>query len=195
MDIIESYREDLKVLRRQHQQIAAKRKLIKIKVLGKECQKIEDQRTDDERNQQKILASMISSTEYALYWLETGNEKKAESLNASIPKRVREQLWADVDECIKWQSKKNANQLFRKDSEDQIQNKEKELKLEQVNEILSVFSEREKELFLLRHTVMMSEEECAQKMGIAVGTVKSMSQRIRDKIDRYFEYGHQISLF
>lgn len=37
--------------------------------------------------------------------------------------------------------------------------------------------------------------EAAEKMDLAVGTVKSMSQRIKNKIDNYFEYGHQINLF
>nr|WP_240485843.1 hypothetical protein [Enterococcus plantarum] len=41
----------------------------------------------------------------------------------------------------------------------------------------------------------MTYGEAAKEMKIEVGTVKSMSQRIKNKIDRYFEFRHQISLF
>lgn len=194
-DLIDEYKLDLKILREQHRKIAAKKIQSKHKVLGKTQVKVDDQRTADEKVQQRILASMISSTEYALQWLQSGHEKRQPD-NTSIPKRLREQLWADVDGCIKWRNSKNVESLLWEDSKKKERNSEKKnLQTEQVNEIVSTFSDREKELFLLKYTAMLTEEECAEKMDITVGTVKSMSQRIRDKIECYFEYGHQMQLF
>lgn len=72
---------------------------------------------------------------------------------------------------------------------------EKQEMLIQLKELLSTFSERERDLFDYIHNQQLTYAEAAEKMDIKVGTAKSMSQRIRNKIDAYFEYGHQISLF
>lgn len=197
MEIIRSYEQDLQQLRRKHKAIADKRVEVVHKVLGKEKITYDDQRTDDEKAQQALLSSMITSTTYALNWLKTGhdgtNGKLAEK---SIPKYLREQLWGDVDSCLRYRGEKSRGQLVVEDeSRRQSNDFEKEAKLEQLQEILSVFSTKERQLFELKYTAMLSDKECGEHMGLATGTIKSMRQRIRNKIDYYFEYGHQMELF
>lgn len=196
MSIVDEYREDLKSLRRQHAKISKQNKTITYKVLGEERQRKEDLRSAIDKRDQRIVAEMISSTEYALFWLENGYEQPYDKPSSSLPKYLRDQLWGDIDECIKWRGIKSSRELMFEDWERSSEkDSEKQLQLEQVNEIVSTFSSREKELFELKYAAMLSDQECAAKMDLAKGTIKSMSQRIRDKIDRYFEYGHQISLF
>ncbi|WP_412275001.1 sigma-70 family RNA polymerase sigma factor [Enterococcus sp.] len=83
---------------------------------------------------------------------------------------------------------KSTRELYWDDIEREHERAEKKQdQIYQVNEIVSSLSAREKELFQLKYVALLSNAECAQKMGIKEGTVKSMSQRIREKIDRYFE--------
>lgn len=197
MDIIEGYEQDLQDLRLKHRLIAKKKVKVVHKVLGREEITWDDQRTPEEKQIQALLSSMITSTEFALYWLKNGHPRRAGmSAGNSIPKYLREQLWADVDECIKYRGMKNQDRLASEDEErSEVRDQKKEVMMDQLKEILSLLSDRERQLFILKHTAMISDVECAAKMELAPGTVKSMQQRIRNKIDRYFEYGHQMSLF
>ena len=52
----------------------------------------------------------------------------------------------------------------------------------QLKELLSTFSERERDLFDYIHNQQLTYAEAAEKMDIKVGTAKSMSQRIRIKL-------------
>lgn len=197
MDIIESYEKDLQVLRQQHRLIARKKVKEVHKILGKEKVTWNDQRTPAERRSQALLSSMITSTEFSLYWLKNGHQRRAGmTAGKSIPKYLREQLWGDVDDCIKYRGTKDQYRLASEDERrNEVRDLKKELMMDQLEEILSLLSDREKQLFILKHTAMLSDQECAAKMELAPGTIKSMQQRIRNKIDRYFEYGHQMSLF
>lgn len=197
MSITQEYRNDLKSLRKQHKDIADKRITVKHKVLGKEKETVDDQRNDLEKRDQRILSEMISSTEYALFWLENGYEQPYDKPFAnSLPKFMREQLWGDIDDCIRWRTTKTRNTLSWEDQErKEKRTAEKQNRIDQVNEIVSILSPREKELFQLRFAALLTEKECAEKLGVEKGTVKSMSQRIRDKIDNYFKYGYQMELF
>ncbi|MHC5215650.1 sigma factor-like helix-turn-helix DNA-binding protein [Enterococcus sp. LJL128] len=194
--LIAEYKNDLKDLKRQHRQIACKRYTYKVKINGKQCSKIHDDRTAEEVTKQRILAESISSTEYSLFWLIKGYEQPYTTTTISrLPIYKRDQLWAQI-EMIESRGISTPVQLQYKDIDGKEQNdSKKQGQIEQVKEIISTLSERERELFYLRHTAFLTEEECAEKMSIALGTVKSMSQRIRDKINYYFEYGHQIDLF
>lgn len=197
MDIIEGYEQDLQDLRLKHRLIAKKKVKVVHKVLGREKITWDDQRTPEEKQTQMLLSSMITSTEFALYWLKNGHSRRVEmSAGNSLPKYLREQLWSNVDECIKYRGLKHQDRLTSEDEErNEVRDQKKEVMMDQLKEILSLLSDRERQLFILKHTAMISDVECATKLELAPGTVKSMQQRIRNKIDRYFEYGHQMSLF
>lgn len=191
-DLINQYRQDLKNLRKQLNPIQRKR--YKIIENGKE--KTIDDRTDEEKIQASLLSQMISSTEYALFWLENGYPKPAELKKAN--KKRKTQLWGSIDDLVQQKiSKSDLLHLWVNDNqkEDNILSTEKSENIQQVKEILAILSKQEREYFLLKHQAMMSNKECAEKMGIKEGTVKSMSQRIRTKIENYFIQPTQTALF
>lgn len=197
MDIISSYQNDLRCLRKQHKKIALKYKVEKNKVLGKERQTIDDQRTETEKIDQKIIASMISSTEYALWWLENGHEKPMtkESFQ-KMNKKKRTQLWGNMDDLIQYRDVKSAELLeWERREREEEKDLEKHEKLIQMKEILSILSTREKDFFCLRYQAILTEEECAEKMNLELGTVKSMAHRIRKKISYYFDNPYQMNIF
>lgn len=178
--LIKEYEEDLKAVTKQHRKISKKEK---------------SEKSPEDIKEQSIYAEIISSTKYSLYWLRHGFERPYEADHyKSLSREKREQLWGKI-EMIECRGIKSIVQLNFEDQE-RVENErsEKKAQMEQLKEILSVLSAREKELFELKHAAVLTEEECAEKMGIALGTVKSMSQRIRDKIDNYFVYGHQMNL-
>ncbi|GGC98170.1 sigma factor-like helix-turn-helix DNA-binding protein [Enterococcus wangshanyuanii] len=174
--LIREYKEDLKEASREHRKIVKKEKW---------------EKTADDIKEQAIYAEIISSTQYALYWLEHGIERPLDEEAAKkIPKHRRAKHITNMD--------KVSYDVYLNQYEAPVQEVYSEKKKEQlirVREILSKFSDREADLFYYIHTVGMTYGEAAKEMKIEVGTVKSMSQRIKNKIDRYFEYGHQISLF
>lgn len=197
MDIEESYRQDLRQLRKQHKAIASKRQIVRQKILGKNHDYLMDDRTDTEKRDQRILAEMISSTEYALFWIQTGNEHPYDKPSrSSLPKHKRDQLWASMDDLIQLRAGKDpAAEIWNDYERHGALDKQKEERLAQTKEVISTLSPREQELFHLRYAVMLSESEAAEKMGVELGTVKAMAQRIREKIERYFKLGYQMSLF
>lgn len=197
MNIEELYRQDLRQLRKQHKAISSKRQIVHHKILGKNQCFLEDNRTDVEKRDQRIIAEMVSSTEYALFWIQTGNEQPYDKPSrSSLPKHKRDQLWASMDDLIQLRVGKDLaaevwNNYERKNALDM----QKEERLAQTKEVISTLSPREQELFHLRYAAMLSESEAAEKMGVELGTVKAMAQRIREKIERYFKIGYQMSLF
>lgn len=186
--LILEYKTSLRKLRESHRAIEKKKYTIEVKDHGRVFEKVVDERTSQDIEDQRNLQSMISDCEYVLYWLENGHEKPySDDDFRKLSKCKREKLWADMDEAFRYYG-------VAVTSEDECNQEKTELK-EQLLEILSTLSPRELELFKLRHEVMLTEVECAEKMGISEGTIKSMSQRIRNKIDDYFNYGYQIELF
>lgn len=174
--LIREYKEDLKEASREHRKIANKEKW---------------EKTADDIREQAIYAEIISSTKYALYWLEHGLERPLDEEAAKkIPKHRRAKHITNMD--------KVSYDVYLNQYEAPVENvfnEAKEEQLDQLREIISMFSNRESDLFYYIHTVGMTYGEAAEEMGIEVGTVKSMSQRIKNKIEAYFKYGHQISLF
>lgn len=187
--LIAEYKNSLNQLRKAQRAISSKRSREAIKDHGKNVSVIVDDRTTLEKDDQSIIQGMINDCEFTLFWLENGYEKPFDDEDYHrLPKHRRNQLWADLDDAVSWHGIASVNTADQKDK------KNTEL-VEQLQEVLSTLSNRELELFKWRHEVMLTEKECAERMGISVGAVKSMSQRIRDKIDHYFEYGYQIELF
>ena len=110
-------------------------------------------------------------------------------------KAQRTQLWGDVDDAVQYHGTKSACEIeFLTNTADDV-DEEKQERIQQMKEILSILSPREKEYFVLKHEAMLTEEECAEKLNLELGTIKSMSQRIRNKIECYFNGPHQTSLF
>lgn len=186
--MILEYKTSLSNLRASHRAIENKKYEIAIKDHGKEIVKMIDDRTISDIDDQRTISSMIRDCEYTLYWLENGHEKAYDEDDfRKLSKSKREQLWADIDDVVGFYG-------VSVTTDDQPE-KEKTEQHEQLLEILSTLSPRELELFKLKHESLLTEQECAIAMEISLGTVKSMSQRIRDKIEYYFNYGFQIELF
>lgn len=189
--LIREYKEDLKVATKQHRKISKKKYRMKMIVDGKEINKSVDDRTAEEITEQAKYAEIISSTQYALYWLEHGIERPLDEEAAKkIPTHRRAKHITNMD--------KVSYDVYLSQYEAPVQevySEKKKEQLIQVREILSKFSDREADLFYYIHTVGLTYGAAAEEMKLSVGTVKSMSQRIKNKIDHYFEYGHQISLF
>ena len=187
-ELILEYKTSLKNLRVSHRAIENKKYSIKVKDHGREIEKTIDDRTTIDIEDQKILSSMIRNCEYTLFWLENGYEKPFDDDDfRKLSKPKREQLWADIDDAICFYG-------VSVTTEDQT-TKTKTDQHDMLLEVLSTLSPRELELFKLKHECLLTEQECANTMEISLGTVKSMSQRIRCKIDEYFNYGFQIELF
>ncbi|WP_375179922.1 sigma factor-like helix-turn-helix DNA-binding protein [Enterococcus rotai] len=189
--LIQQYKQDLKTATKQHRMIAKKKYRMKVIVGGIEIDKSMDDRTTEELTEQTKYAEIISSTKYALYWLEHGIERPLDQEAAKkIPKHRRAKYITNMD--------KVSYDVYLNQYEAPVENvfsETKEEQLDQLREIISMLSNRESDLFYYIHTVGLTYGEVAEEMGIEVGTVKSMSQRIKNKIEAYFKYGHQISLF
>lgn len=186
--LILEYKTSLKNLRASHRAIKNKKYSIKVKDHGRMIEKTIDNRTDIDIEDQKTLSDMINDCEYALFWLENGYEEPYDEEDfRKLSKSKREQLWANIDDAVCFYGVSVTT--------DDQPTKNKTEQHEMLLEVLSTLSPRELELFKLKHECLLTEAECAKAMEISLGTVKSMSQRIRTKIDEYFNYGFQIELF
>lgn len=187
-ELILEYKTSLKNLRVSHRAIEKKKYSVKVKDHGRIIEKTVDDRTAVDIEDQKILSSMIRNCAYTLFWLENGYEKPYDDDDfRKLSKSKREQLWSDIDDAVCFYGVSVTT--------DDQPTKQKTEQHEMLLEVLSTLSPRELELFKLKNECLLTEEECAKTMEISLGTVKSMSQRIRTKIDDYFNYGFQIELF
>lgn len=187
-ELILEYKTSLKNLRTSHRAIENKKHIVKVKDHGRMIEKTVDDRTAIDIEDQKIISNMIRNCEYTLFWLENGYEKPYDDDDFNkLSKPKREQLWADIDDAVCFYGVSVTT--------DDQPTKDKTEQHEMLLEVLSTLSPRELELFKLKHECLLTESECAATMEISLGTVKSMSQRIRTKIDDYFNYGYQIELF
>lgn len=184
--MIEAYKEDIKAIRKQIKMIQSKKAVT-----------LDDMRTAQDKQDLTTLNEMLSSTQYALWWLKNGHEKPQSLTDMAKQNQVkRTQLWGDIDGAVKYHGVKSLSELdFLASLNEEENSWEKQERLTQVKEILAVLSPREKEYFLLKHEAILTEEECAEKMNVELGTIKSMAQRIRNKIEFYFENPCQTSLF
>lgn len=191
--LIKEYKNDIKAIRKSINKINQKKDIQIIK--GKE--KIIDKRTSEDKRDLTILNETLSSTQYSLWWLEHGYEKPytLEDFNKKSYQK-RTQLWGDVEVAAQYHGIKTSMELaFMDYLRKEEKNEKKYEQAMQLREILSILSPREKEYFCLKHEVVLTEEECAEKMELELGTIKSMADRIRKKIDRYFNTDFQMDLF
>lgn len=192
--MIDAYKDDIKAIRKQIEMIQSK-ETVELDTINQD--KIVDTRTAQDKQDLTTLNEMLSSSKYALWWLKNGHEK-TQSLQeiAKQNQKKRTQLWGDIDGAIQHHGVKSSRELdFLASLKEGEKNWEKQERLIQIKEILEILSPREKEFFLLKNEALLTEEECAEKMNVALGTVKSMSQRIRNKIEFYFENPCQTALF
>ncbi len=97
-ELIQKYKTDLNILKKQHQKILNKRYRVPVNENGRVIHKLIDDRTPQDIADQKVIAEAISITEYALFWLETGREKPFDDEQAKkIPKHRRAVKVADID--------------------------------------------------------------------------------------------------
>ena len=86
------------MLKKQYQKILNKRYRTPVKEHGRVIHKLIDDRSPQDIADQKVIAEAISTTEYALFWLETGREKPFDDEQAKkIPKHRRAVKLADID--------------------------------------------------------------------------------------------------
>jgi RNA polymerase sigma-70 factor (ECF subfamily) len=142
--------------------------------------------TEDE-SEKKILGSMISSTEYALFWLKnrhermTGESYKDNRLNY----KQREQLWGDIDDAISYYNITHSPEAEKQpvDTFSMV-----------VEDFLSLLSKNEREAFILTRVSLYTHEETAQAMNISIGSVKQYVSRAKEKIEKAKKFGLQTSL-
>ena len=192
--MIEAYKEDIKAIRKQIKMIQSKN-AVALDVQNQE--KLVDMRTAQNKQDLTTLNEILSSTQYSLWWLKNGHEKPRSLQDiAKQNQKNRTQLWGDIDGAIQHHGVKSSRELdFLASLKEEEKHWEKQERLIQIKEILAILSPREKEFFLLKHEAILTEEECAEKMNVELGTVKSMAQRIRNKIEFYFENPCQTALF
>ncbi|WP_325818442.1 phage minor capsid protein [Enterococcus faecium] len=186
-DLIQEYKNDLKMLKKQHQKILNKRYRTPVKEHGRVIHKLIDDRSPQDIADQKVIAQAISTTEYALFWLETGREKPFDDEQAKkIPKHRRAVKLADIDVM----SYQVYLQEVEKPAEETISPKKKEMLL-QVTEIESLNSghdnildwQREK----LQQLHLFNKETAkviSQITGIAESEIESMFDSSGEKIIR-----------
>lgn len=183
MTLISEYKEGLRLLRKQHRSITSKR--YKTIVDGKKT--TIDDRTSIEMHDQKILAEAISSTEYALFWLQNGHEKQWDEANVTdLSKDQRTQLWGDLEALEAYCDIK-----LQDDNKRELTPEEKEI----VNEVWESLNHLEKEVFYSIYGLLNTQEQTADYLHISERMVKYSVQKIKNKIDYYNNVGLQMSLF
>lgn len=192
--MIDAYKDDIKAIRKQIKMIQRKKTV----ELDRQSQdSLVGMCKAQDKQDLTTLNEMLSSTQYALWWLKNGHEKPQSLQDMEKKNQVkRTQLWGDIDGAIQHHGVKSFRELdFLASLKEEEKHWEKQERLIQIKEILAILSPREKEFFLLKHEAILTEEECAEKMNVELGTVKSMAQRIRNKIEFYFENPCQTALF
>lgn len=154
---VKEYQKDLKELRRRH-------------------------KASEDDGKKTVLSGMISSTEYAMFWIESGHERRpGETYSVTkLSKSQRTQLWGQIEHAPMIELDKPV-----KVSVD-LENK--------LNDILSVLSEREREVYLSIVVALNTQEETAEIIGVERGTVKKYLDRAREKITQQVTYGYQQTL-
>lgn len=181
--MIKEYRRDLKLLRKQHRTITSKR--YKTVLNGKKI--VVDDRSSIEKHDQKILAEAISSTEYALFWLENGHEKQWDESNVTnLSKDQRTQLWGDLEALEAYCDIK-----IQDDNKRELSTEEKEV----INEVWESLDNIEKEVFYSIYGLMNTQEQTAEYLHMSERMIKYSVQKIKNKINYYNNVGLQMSLF
>lgn len=125
----------------------------------------------------KTIREMISSTEYALFWIENGRERKfGDKYSVTrMSKDRRTEFWGNI-EWAKAVAPENPRELTKE---------EQELS----NIIINLLSDREKEVFMSVCGKGNTQEQAAEYLGIQTGTLKKYLDRARNKVLKEIQYG------
>lgn len=180
-DIAKEYREDLRSLNRER--FMKNREKEFLKEVKQEERTIEQmERLDELEADIRLIGGMISSTEYALFWIESGHERMAGEKRpiTNKSKEQRTQLWGEIEHA-----KAIANESPVELSPE---------KLQFVEDTLSTLSTREREAYISVYGKGNTQEETAEYLGVSRNAVKMYIGRARAKIDVQLLYGQQTVL-
>lgn len=180
MSMIREYKNDLKELRQNHKTITDIDK---------------DVRSSDDERDKSIIAGAITSTEYALFWIENSFERPVINSPSKPSKGNREQLWGNVEHS-KGIEQGVCDTYFWEDSENSALTDKQLDMLQDATTILNSFSNQELTVFLHKFQDLMEVEEIAIITGLTEKAVYKTVERITTKIDQYFSsQTSQLALF
>ena len=176
------YRGELRQLRRQRDKLIRDKALIKELLNNANGIELELELSKIEADI-KIVGGMISSTEYALFWIESGFEQGAYEKRpiTNANKQVRTQLWGEVE---------NAPFLQQEESGDPLSEEEQAL----LEEVLNTLPEIERSVYISIYGKGNTQEQTAEFIGIPCGSVDYRLKRAQSLIDHQLLYGKQIAL-
>lgn len=189
-ELAQEYANDLKPLRAQHKQCSE----LKAYYLEMEKQCQEQSKWDESLDYRakyevmslevKEISSIITSSEYSIKWLRTGNEPRS---TASVEKLTYEQRTvqvSDVDQALMYLNTLKTD--YKEMSSEE---------LEQLHIFLSVMTPREKDAFISVKGQGNTLRQTASFMGISDSSVRQYVKRAEEKIEKHLENGLQVSLF
>lgn len=180
--IAEEYREDLRQLRRQ--QHDNKREIAWIEQVDKsELKYYQQDRLDELKADNKIISGMISSTEYALFWIESGHEQAAYEKRpiTNANKKIRTQLWGEIE---------HAPFIDQEESERELSEEEQVL----IDEVLESLPDIERDVYVSIYGKGNTHEQTAQFVGIPRSSITYRLNRAQKLIDHQLLYGKQTAL-
>ncbi|ATO28661.1 sigma-70 family RNA polymerase sigma factor [Bacillus atrophaeus] len=135
--------------------------------------------TAEQKNDKKIIGSMISDIEFTLEWLQNGRQPGARR-GADRRDVYQRTILADPRIIDALPEEYAINQ----ESEGEVSDWDKE----RIADALSVLTEREKDIFIMHTVQNLSYEEIAQLLDIKKGTVQKNIERSRLKMKNKAEH-------
>ena len=179
MTIVDQYKSDLKELRRK--------KLIEDNF---------EKETKEKSSDKPILSSMITSTEYSLFWLQNGHERPiADNSPTKLSKAKREQIWGNVEHAKSIEQGVWDTYSWEETEDDRLTDEQLERKID-VDSIMSKFSNQELNVFLLKNQSLYEVPEIAEELKLTEKAVYKTLERINIKIEDFFNSKYnQLTLF
>lgn len=174
-DISSEYREELKQLRRQH--MAVKREVAWLRETDEYVERLSQLEAD-----LKIISGMISSTEYSLFWIESGHERMQGEKRpiTNLSKKKRTQLWGNIEHSS-YLSLEEPRELSGEE-------------LAFLDNVMGALSQEERDAYISIYGKGNSYAETAEFLGVARSTVQRYIERAKKKIDHQLLYGAQLQL-
>lgn len=178
-DIANEYREDLKRLNKEKFSRDRERAFLKeIEYLSMDqLQRLTDLEADISQ-----ISGMISSTEYALFWIESGHERMAGEKRpiTNQSKKKRTQLWGNIEHS-KYLSYEAPRELEREE-------------LQLIDDVMRELSEVERVAYISIYGKCNTYAKTAEYMNVPRSTVQRYIERAKKKIDHELLYGAQLQL-
>lgn len=179
MTIVDQYKSDLKELRRK-------------KLMEDNFEKETKRKSSDK----PILSSMITSTEYSLFWLQNGHERPiVDNSPTKLSKAKREQIWGNVEHAKSIEQGVWDTYSWEETEDDRLTDEQLERKID-VDSIMSKFSNQELNVFLLKNQSLYEVSEIAEELKLTEKAVYKTLERINIKIEGFFNSKYnQLALF